>query len=86
MRSIGVRELKQETSKIMKSVRENGETFAVTYRGETIARIVPVKQPQEPDEEISATFTSLEELIAEIGEINIGSVSAVEMVNDVRRD
>ena len=34
MAAIGIRELKQTTSKVLRRVRERGEEIDVTYRGE----------------------------------------------------
>ncbi len=45
MVTIGIRELKQQTSKILRRVREDGETIEITYHGETVARLVPVNPP-----------------------------------------
>jgi prevent-host-death family protein len=38
MTTAGIRELKQNTSKILRRVREEGETIEITYHGETVAR------------------------------------------------
>ncbi|MDQ3721331.1 MAG: type II toxin-antitoxin system prevent-host-death family antitoxin [Actinomycetota bacterium] len=43
MRSIGVRELRQNASKYLREVKR-GETVEVTDRGEPVARLVPVPQ------------------------------------------
>ena len=40
MTTIGVRELRQHTSKILRRVREEGETVEITYHGEVIARLI----------------------------------------------
>jgi prevent-host-death family protein len=52
--TIGIRELRQHASRYLRRVRD-GETITVTDRGEPIAEIRPVKQPQ----------TILDRLIAE---------------------
>ena len=41
MDSVGIRELKRDASAILKRVRDDGKTIAVTYRGRSIAHIVP---------------------------------------------
>jgi prevent-host-death family protein len=43
MRSIGVRELRQQASRYLREV-ERGETFEVTDRGRPVALLVPVPQ------------------------------------------
>ncbi len=41
MRSIGIRQLRQQASRYLRDVRD-GESFAVTDRGEPVAWLVPV--------------------------------------------
>lgn len=48
MASVGVRELKEHTSEIVRRVREDGETIDITYRGEVVATIQP-KQQLDPE-------------------------------------
>ncbi len=86
MLTVGVRELKQETSKILRRVREKGETIAITYHGEVVARLVPVAPPEPTDEEIAAILTNLEALSAEISAKWPEGVSALDAINDVRRE
>jgi prevent-host-death family protein len=87
MLSIGVRQLKEQTSQILRRVREDGETVEITYHGETIARLVPVtRQEQLDQEEIDAVWTDLDRLAAEIGEHWSDDVSAAEAVREGRRD
>jgi prevent-host-death family protein len=86
MLTVGVRELKQETSKILRRVREKGETIEITYHGEVVARLVPVAPPEPTDEEIAAILTNLEALSAEISAKWPEGVSALDAINDVRRE
>src|SRR5438067_12088358 len=51
MRTVGVRELKERTSEILREVQA-GQVVDVTNRGTTIARLVPVRQSALSDEEI----------------------------------
>lgn len=44
MRQVGIRELKQRTSEVLRRVREDGESVDVTYRGRVVARLVPVEK------------------------------------------
>ena len=84
MSAIGIRDLKANTSQIVRRVREKGETIDVTYHGEVVARLIPVKRPQ-PKKEEGAVWTDLEQLAAEIGLAWPADVSAVEAIWDVRR-
>lgn len=68
MTSIGVRELKQNTSAVLAAVRENAEEVEITYRGQVIARIVPVRQPtSRRKKRASAGWRAMDELAREIG-------------------
>lgn len=68
MTSIGVRELKQNTSAVLAAVRENAEEVEITYRGEVIARIVPVRQAtRQRKKRASAGWKAMDELAREIG-------------------
>jgi prevent-host-death family protein len=86
MITVGIRELKQQTSKILRRVREEGEIIEITYHGEVIARLVPVNPPAPSNEEMSATWADLDQLTAEISAKWPEGVSAVEAVREGRRD
>ena len=86
MLTVGVRELKQDTSKILRRVREKGETIEITYHGEIIARLVPAAPPQPSDDEIAAVLANLEALSAEISAKWPEGVSALDAIHDVRRE
>ena len=86
MITVGIRELKQQTSKILRRVREEGEIIEITYHGEVIARLVPVNPPAPSSEEMSATWADLDQLTAEISAKWPEGVSAVEAVREGRRD
>jgi prevent-host-death family protein len=86
MVTVGVRELKQQTSKILRRVREDGETIEITYHGETIARLVPITPPEPSNEKMAAILADLEDLSAEISAKWPEGVSALDAINDVRRE
>ena len=65
MSSVGVRELKEQTSEIIRRVREDGETIDITYRGEVVATITP-KQPIAPAQD-RAFWDAQRRLAREIG-------------------
>ena len=67
MGEIGVRELKQRASEILRQVREEQETFSVTYRGKVVARLVPVEDVSTERARASAVWTQMDELAREIG-------------------
>jgi prevent-host-death family protein len=43
MISVGVRELREDLSKLLQQVREQGEIIEITIRGEPVARVTPIK-------------------------------------------
>lgn len=47
MESVGIKQLKFDTSGVLRKVRENKQTIEVTYRGKVVARIVPVQDSEE---------------------------------------
>src|SRR6478752_7124319 len=54
MKSVGVRELKQNASRVMAQV-ENGESFVVTVQGGEVGRIVPA---------VRTTWVSADQMMA----------------------
>jgi prevent-host-death family protein len=51
---IGIRQLKNETSEILRAVREDKAEYVITYRGEPVAVLRPVEPPAADAEEILA--------------------------------
>jgi antitoxin (DNA-binding transcriptional repressor) of toxin-antitoxin stability system len=70
----------------MRRVREKREAVEVTYRGEVIARIVPVSPPAQRDQALSAVWTDIDQLAGEIGRHwRPEGKSAAETVSEGRR-
>jgi prevent-host-death family protein len=85
-RSVGMRELRARASGILRRVREKHEAVDVTFRGQVIARIVPVPPPAEQDETLSAVWTDMDQLAGEIGRHwRPEGNSAAEAVSEGRR-
>jgi prevent-host-death family protein len=85
-RSIGVRELKENTSRILRRVREKGEEIQITYRGQVIARLTPVARTRQSTKDMEIVWSDLDRLAAEIGSRWPVEVSAVEAVREARRE
>ena len=85
MEKVGIKQLKRDASAILKRVRENNETIEVTYRGDTIAQIVPVITREERRACIEATLAERRRLRDEIAKRVKGPVDAVDLVRDQRR-
>jgi prevent-host-death family protein len=86
MRSIGVRELKENTSRILRRVREKGEEIQITYRGQVIARLTPVARTRQSTKDMEIVWSDLDRLAAEIGSCWPVEVNAVEAVREARRE
>ena len=82
MVTVGVRELKQQASELIRQVREDGKEIQVTYRGEVVALVVPVKTP--PPSDAQATWDQLDILAAEIGARWPEGVTSVDAVAEGR--
>jgi prevent-host-death family protein len=85
MRSVGVRELKDQTSRILRRVRDRGEEIQVTYRGRTIARLIPASRRTRGGKTRAAVWSDLDRLAVEIGARWPRGRSAVGAVREGRR-
>lgn len=86
MKVIGVRELKQHLSDTLREVKETGVIIEITHHGQPVARIVPVSPRQTTEDERRSMIDSLDALAARISVSWPESVSALDAVQDVRRD
>jgi prevent-host-death family protein len=84
MRSVGVRELKEHTSEILRTVSERGETIELTVRGKAVARIVPIENPdrEKAVQEFWAHTKELQRLIAKKWPKGVSAVDAVREGRD----
>lgn len=86
MTTIGIRELKEQTGKVLRLVREQGETIEITYRGKPVARLVPTAMPKPDKREVAAIWREIDELAAELATRLPKEISAVDAVREQRRD
>ena len=87
MESVGVRELKQRASEILRQVREKKESVAITYRGRTVARLVPVLDAGSATQDVETLWAEMDELAEEIGKHwQPKSMSAADAVKEQRRE
>jgi len=84
MISVGVRELKQQASELIRLVRETGKQVQVTHRGRVVALLVPVESTADSNAEKHA-WDDLDSLAAEIGARWPKGISAARAVAAVRR-
>ena len=83
MLTVGIRELKQRTSELVRLVREEGSEIKITYRGKVVALLIPVNRQTSLEEDQS--WVELDHLAAEIGALWPEGVSAVEAISESRR-
>jgi prevent-host-death family protein len=86
MPQIGIRKLKNDTSEILRSVREDGVEYVVTHHGRAVAVILPVVDSEAsalpPSPELVA---SLEALRARIAREWASDKTGLEILEDQRR-
>ncbi len=63
--TVGIRELKQRAGELVLMVRETGKEVQVTYHGEVVALLVPVKPTRKKDD--AKAWAKLDNLAEEIG-------------------
>ena len=80
MPRIGVRELKNRTSEVLRAVREEKAEYIVTYRGRAVARLVAIEEQRDED-----IWAELERLRGEISTKWSSERSAAELVSEGRR-
>lgn len=67
MRAVGVRELRERTTQILKEVSETGQGVEVTHHGKVMAHLVPPPRTKSP-EVIRQALESAHKLMEKIGE------------------
>jgi prevent-host-death family protein len=85
MRAVGVRELKQRTSQVLRELQDGGEEIEITHRGRVVARLVPVRRVP-PAARASRAWVTLDQVAREIGRRWPAGRSAAEAVREGRRD
>lgn len=83
MVTVGIRELKQQTSELIRMVRETGSEIQVTYHGQVVALLVPVNKTKSKNAE--RAWTQLDSLAAEISVNWKKGVSAAKAISEGRR-
>jgi antitoxin (DNA-binding transcriptional repressor) of toxin-antitoxin stability system len=86
MRAVGVRELKDGATELLRQVRERGETIALSHRGQVFARIVPVQEAEGAARSFDEWETAAKALADGISQRWPAGVSAVDAVREQRRD
>ena len=85
---IGVRELKNQTSAVIRQVREAMAEYVVTVHGEPVAVLRPLDEAEKQrlrESEIEDTMAEMKALAREIGAAWTSDRSAVELIEEQRR-
>lgn len=92
MSLIGVRELRERTSEVIRRVREEGAEYVVTYQGRPVAVILPMDAEQAEAEMVEAAKSAVvgaweryEQLAEEIRTAWPSNISTQDLVDAVRR-
>ncbi len=94
MARVGVRELKNRATEIIRNVRENQAEYVVTYHGRPVAVLLPVDEAWLETEAKRAAeavtpgddvWVELEALRQEIGRSWQSDKTAVELISEQRR-
>ena len=83
MRTVGIRQLSQNTSRIVQEVKERGTVVNITHHGKVVARLVPANEPGFNIEDLDATWAEIDQLAAEISQHAPKGKSAQDIINDL---
>jgi prevent-host-death family protein len=95
MTEIGIRELKNQATEILREVREQQAEYIVTHRGKPVALLVPFtadwehlrpKRPAMSQAELEALWAEWDALADEIDQDWQSDKSAVETLLEMRRE
>jgi prevent-host-death family protein len=84
MITVGVRQLKEKTSELVRLVREERDVILITYHGKVVAKMGPV-EPSNLANESEEAWVSLEKLAAEIGKSWPEDMSVLDALAEDRR-
>ena len=92
MSLIGVRELREQTSEVIRRVREERAEYVVTYKGRPVAIILPLDTEQAEAEMVQASkktvsvnWETYERLADELRRAWPSDLSTQDLINAVRR-
>lgn len=88
-KKIGIRELKNQTSKIVRQVREEAAEYVITLHGEPVAVLRPIQDEDQKDileAEIEKEIAEMQELAELIAENWQSEKTGVQLVEEQRRE
>jgi prevent-host-death family protein len=92
MSLIGVRELKEQTSEVIRQVREERAEYVVTYKGKPVAVILPLNTEKAEEVMVHSAKTAVisswdeyEQLAQEIRNAWPAGLSTQDLIDAIRR-
>ena len=86
--SIGVRELKNQTSRVLRSVREEMAEYIVTLHGKPVAVLRPLTEEESlqlQQHEIEKSTAEMKAIAQEVAAAWTSNKSGVELISEQRR-
>jgi prevent-host-death family protein len=86
--TIGVRELKNQASRVIRAVREEMSEYVVTLRGEPVAVLRPLTKEEAQrlrQEEVDTALAEMKALAQEVASAWTSEQSGVELIAEQRR-
>ena len=83
----GIRELKNQTSRIVSEVREEMAEYVITSQGRPVAFLKPFTVDEAENirrQEVEKTFAEMKSLASEIAEAWVSPKSALELLDEER--
>ena len=86
--TIGVRELKNQTSRVLRKVREEMAEYVVTLRGEPVAMLRPLTEEEAQrlrQDELDENIAEMKSLAEEVAASWTSRQTGVELISEQRR-
>lgn len=85
MITVDVQQFEGHPLETLRRMSEEGRVIVITEHGKAIAHLAPVSRPALSEEEMAAYFANLDQLTAQISASWPEGISALDVINDVRR-
>ena len=86
--TVGVRELKNQASRVIRAVSEEMAEYVITLRGEPVAMLRPLTEEERDrlrEEQVDTALTEMRSLAEEVASAWNSNKSGVELVAEQRR-
>ncbi len=89
MRKIGIRELKNQATQVVRAVREEAEAYVITVQGEPVAVLRPITEADKEElrqADVRRFLADLDELSKQVTAAWESDLTAAEAVAEQRRE